>query len=288
MEKAIINTQYKDRLFRFLFGMEQYKDNTLSLYNALNGTNYQNSDELELYTIEDVIYIRMKNDVAFILDSFLSLWEQQSSYNPNMPLRGLLYFGKMYNKYIEANNLNIYGSKLVKIPTPKYIVFYNGKTEKKPVMNLRLSDAFIKHESTGDFEWTATMYNLNTGKNDNLLEQCRPLSEYMEFINRINRNIESYTIEEAVNNAVESCIKEGVLAVFLKKHRAEVLDVCITEFNEKSFIEGIKEEGREEGRKEGIIEGIKLINQVKQGKLSIEEAAQQVNMPIEEFKKLLN
>ena len=195
----------------------------------------------------------------------------------------------MYNKYIEANNLNIYGSKLVKIPTPKYIVFYNGKTEKQPVLNLRLSDAFIKHESTGDFEWTATMYNLNTGKNDNLLEQCRPLSEYMEFINRINRNIESYTIEEAVNIAVDSCIKDGVLAVFLKKHRAEVLDMCITEFNEKSFIEGIKEEGREEGIIEGEKRGeLKMcVSLVNQGKLSIEDGAQQVNMSIEEFKKLL-
>ena len=256
METTQINVQYKDRLFRLLFGSEEYKENILSLYNALNGTEYCNINEMELYTIDDVIYIRMKNDVAFILDSYLSLWEQQSSYNPNMPLRGLMYFGKLYDKYIETNKLNIYGSKLIKIPTPKYIVFYNGKTDKRPIEELRLSDAFIKADESGAFEWSATMYNLNKGKNDNLLEKCKPLAEYMDLINRINKELKVNDIKTAVNKAVQSCINDGILTDFLIAHRAEVLDMCITEFNEKSFVEGIKEEGREEGRAEGRAEGL--------------------------------
>ena len=92
---AAVNKKYKDRLFRLLFGNERYKENTLALYNALNGTSYTNVEELTIYTIDDVIYIDMKNDVAFILDNELSLWEQQSTHNPNMQLRGLMYFGKI-------------------------------------------------------------------------------------------------------------------------------------------------------------------------------------------------
>ena len=101
----------------------------LSLYNALCNTSYTNTDDIQIYTIEDVIYIKMKNDVSVLLDSFLYLWEQQSTFNPNMPIRGLLYFGKMYDKYITENHLNIYGKTLIKLPTPKYTVLYNGMDE---------------------------------------------------------------------------------------------------------------------------------------------------------------
>ena len=125
-EETKVNKRYKDRLFRLLFGNEKYKENTLALYNALNGTSYSNVDDLTIYTIDDVIYIDMKNDVAFILDSELNIWEQQSTHNPNMPLRGLMYFGKLYDKYITDVHKNVYRKKLVEIPTPKYVVFYNG------------------------------------------------------------------------------------------------------------------------------------------------------------------
>ena len=121
-----INRKYKDRLFRFLFGSEEMKDNILQLYNALTDSKYSNPKDIQIYTIDDVLYMEMKNDVAIILDSYLCLWEQQSTFNPNMPIRGLMYFGKLYSKYIETNRLDIYGTKLMKLPTPRYIVFYNG------------------------------------------------------------------------------------------------------------------------------------------------------------------
>ena len=183
-EKYNINMQYKDRLFKLLFGREEYKANVLDLYNALNNSQYKEVSELDLYTIEDVIYIKMKNDVAFILDSYLSLWEQQSSYNPNMPVRGLMYFGKLYSKYIKTEKLNIYGSKLIKIPTPRYIVFYNGSEDVSAEIKLRLSDSFINQDKSGDFEWTATLYNLNKYElmKNNLRSKCRILDEYMILI----------------------------------------------------------------------------------------------------------
>lgn len=103
MSNVKVNREYKDRLFRFRFGTEAYKEDMLSLYNALNGTAYGNAEELSITTIEDVIYVGMKNDVSVLLDGNLSLWEQQSTLNPNMPVRGLMYFGNLYDQYIKAN-----------------------------------------------------------------------------------------------------------------------------------------------------------------------------------------
>lgn len=251
--KKHVNLHYKDSLFRLLFGSEQYKENILSLYNALNGTDYKDVSDIEIYTISDVIYIKMKNDVAFIFDSYLSLWEQQSSFNPNMPIRGLMYFGNIYSKYIESNKLNIYGSKLIKLPAPQYIVFYNGKSDMKPIEKLRLSDAFVVPDNSGAFEWTATVYNLNKGKNDVLLEKCKPLYEYMILTERIRDSmLNNYDFEIAVDKAVTSCIKDGILKEFLLSHRAEVKDMVLTEFNEEVFVKGIKEEGREEQMRDHI------------------------------------
>lgn len=121
MSDVKINRKYKDRLFRLRFGSEEYKEDMLSLYNALNGTEYSNPDDISITTIDDVIYIKMKNDVSILLDGNMPLWEQQGSINPNMPVRGFMYFGDLYNKYIKTNELNIYGKKLQKIPTPQYI-----------------------------------------------------------------------------------------------------------------------------------------------------------------------
>ena len=91
-----VNREYKDRLFRMIFGAEENKHYLLSLYNAINHTSYTKKEDIEITTLEDVIYVKMKNDVSFLLDSQLSLYEHQSSYNPNMPLRGMMYFSHLY------------------------------------------------------------------------------------------------------------------------------------------------------------------------------------------------
>lgn len=242
-----INRQHKDRLFRMIFGDNENKANILSLYNALYDTNHTNEDDVEITTIEDAIYIKMKNDVSLLLDSYLSLWEQQSTFNPNMPIRGLMYYGNLYNSYIEAKKLPIYGSVLVKLPTPKYIVFYNGTSKHEPIEKLKLSDAFIHNDINHEFEWTATMINLNKGKNEELLSKCKPLSDYMTLINRISlyKKTED-TLHNAITRAINECIEENVLADFLQKHRGDVMNTCLTEFNEEVFIIGCQEaEARE-------------------------------------------
>ena len=154
------NRKYKDSLFRLLFGREENKQNLLDLYNALNDSNYTNIDDLTINTIDDVIYMKMKNDVSFILDDQMVLLEHQSTYNPNMPLRGLLYFARLYEGMINISK-NIYYPKLIKIPTPQYIVLYNGtdrKISNKKV--LKLSEAFEKQDINTGYEWTATMIDI--------------------------------------------------------------------------------------------------------------------------------
>ena len=251
-----INEKNKDRLFTFLFGNEEYKENTLSLYNAVNNSNYSDIEDIDLYTIDDVIYIGRKNDVAVLLDSRLSLWEHQSTYNPNMPLRGLMYFGQMYNRYVTMGELNIYGSALVKLPTPKYCIFYNGDEDLPPVRKLRLSDAFTEADESDEFEWTATMYNLNHESNAGLLGKCKTLSEYMIFVNKVKENrrlgMDKYT---AVDRAVTECIKNGILKEILLKHRSEVVSMVLTEFNEEVYKKGIFEEGYSQGMNQGISQG---------------------------------
>lgn len=117
-------------------------------------------------------------------------------------------------------------------------------------MQLKISDSFINPDCSGDFEWTANMVNLNDGKNDDLLNNCRPLKDYMTLINEIRKNCKTMEFESAVDAAVTYCIEHDVLKTFLLKHRAEVKDVCITEYNEKSFVDGIRAEGRAEGQNE--------------------------------------
>ena len=239
------NHKHKDRLFTMIFGDNKNKKNILSLYNALHNTNHTNKDIVEITTIEDAVYIKMKNDISILLDSYLSLWEQQSTFNPNMPIRGLMYYGNLYNSYIDTMELPIYSSSLVKLPTPKYIVFYNGTSEHEPIEKLKLSDAFIHEDINHEFEWTATMINLNEGKNEELLSKCKPLSDYMTLINKINTYKEmEVTLRNAIDRAINECIEENVLADFLRKQRGDVMLTCLTEFSEKLYKKGLLEEGR--------------------------------------------
>lgn len=141
MGKKLARRNYKDSLFRMVF---REKRALLSLYNAMNGTQYEDPDELVVTTIEDVLYMGCKNDISFLIKDVMNLYEHQSSVNPNMPLRGMIYISMLYQGYIEQNHLDIYSSTLLKLPTPKYIVFYNGTKDEPDRRELRLSDSFVK------------------------------------------------------------------------------------------------------------------------------------------------
>lgn len=142
-----VQRQYKDRLFRRAF---QEKEHLLALYNAVNGSAYEDPEQLEIRTLEDVIYLGMKNDVAFLLDAILNLYEHQGSFNPNMPIRGLGYFSRLYQEYISEHQINVYSSRLQRLPFSQYVVFYNGTRDEPDRTELRLSDAFLPEKSRAE------------------------------------------------------------------------------------------------------------------------------------------
>ena len=251
-----INREHKDRLFIFLFGREENKKWTLELYNAINGTDYSNSDDIEINTIEDVLYMGMKNDVSFLLGSFLSLYEQQSTFNPNMPIRNLMYLGKLYDKYIHSHGLNIYGRHQIKLPVPKLITIYNGDEERDDDYILRLSDAFEdEHKLYSDVDVRVRMININPGHNDKLVNLCKPLFEYSWLIGTIRQNRKTMDIRSAVNQALKDMPQEFVIREFIELNRAEVTDMCLTEYNEAETMQMFREEARAEGLAEGRAEG---------------------------------
>lgn len=251
-----INRTHKDRLFRFLFGGEANREWTLNLFNAVNGTGYANPEDIQITTIDDAIYMGMKNDLSFILYYVMNIYEQQSTFNPNMPVRQLMYAGKLYDKYIHMNKLNIYGRKTVRLPVPRLVVFYNG-TEGMEDTVLKLSDAFGPDAALTepDIEVKVRMININYGKNSALLKACKPLAEYAWLVEEITKNRRDMDIDSAVDKALDNMPEDYVIKPFLMGNRAEVQDMCITEYNEAETMRMLRQEGLEEGRKEGRSEG---------------------------------
>lgn len=268
---AKTNRKYKDRLFRLIFADEKNKKNTLSLYNMLNNSSYENEEDLEITTIEDVLYIKMKNDLSFIIADTMNLYEQQSSHNPNMPLRGFLYFGNLYEKYLDTNGLTLHTNSQVKIPTPNYIVFYNGVDARPATEKLYLSDAFQIPDTRNEFEWTATVINLNHPDNRSLLNRCKPLNDYTTLVSKIQQYSKTMSLKQAINKAVDDCIAANILAEFLKAHRAEVLKVYLAEVNENVLRRRLKEEGRDELLTELITKKIKAGKPLEQIASEVEE-----------------
>ena len=282
---------YRDSLFRTIFGGkdERSKRWLLSLYNALTGKNHTNIEDLEITTIEDVIYVSMKNDLSFLLNSQMCLYEHQSTVNPNMPLRGFLYFAQLYQQHIDKNNKNLYGGTLVKIPAPQFIVFYNGDTEQADIIKYRLSDAFITDEQASkdvDFEWTATVININKNHNESLSKKCEPLYHYIEFVNQVKENLsKGMSRDDAVNEAVDFAIRGKFLEGFFKEKRMKILDDIYTEFDQESYDETLRNDGRIEGIQIGVqqasIANAKVL--LADGKYSAEEIAALLHIPIESF-----
>ena len=242
---------HKDRLFRMIF---REKKELLSLYNAVNGTSYTNTEELEIVTLENAIYMNMKNDLAFIMDSYLNLYEHQSTYSPNMPLRDLFYIAKELQGQVDHRDL--YRNTLIKIPTPRFLVFYNGSEEQAEKKYLRLSDAFQKSMDDPDLELVVTMLNINLGKNRKLLEQCQTLKEYAIYVKKVRTYAKSMKVEEAVDRALRECINEGILREFLLRNRKEAVEMSIFEYDEEAVFEIVRKDEYEKGLQEGLEKGI--------------------------------
>ena len=249
-----VNRLYKSRIFAMLY---QDKKELLDLYNAISGKHYEDPELLEINTLENAIYMTMRNDLSFLIDFRLSLYEHQSTYSPNLPLRDLFYISDLYSGMVKDENL--YGIKLVQIPAPQFVIFYNGMKEMPDRTVLRLSDAYSVKEENPALELTAVMLNINRGHNEKLKGLCKSLKDYSEYTARVREYADTMPISEAVEQAICECIQEGILAEFLKQNRAEAKQVSIYEYDEEKHMrqerETFWEDGWAAGREEGIREG---------------------------------
>ena len=246
------NRNYKDTVFRMLFSDRK---NLLSLYNAVSGAHYEDPEMLEIVTLENAIYMGMKNDLAFIIDTDLFLYEHQSTYNPNMPLRDLFYISSEYQKLVDKKSL--YSSVLQKIPAPQFIVFYNGTEKKKDSWVNHLSEAFENLSGNPKLELEVLTININEGHNPELMEQCQTLREYAQYVACVRRYAREFELNEAVKLAVDECIRNNILSKFLRANKSEVISMSIFEYDKEEEERKLRKAEYEAGVAAGLKDGMK-------------------------------
>lgn len=250
MSNQTVKRDYKDSLFRLIFASEENKEFTLSLYNAVNGSNYTDPSKLRLNTLERAVFLGMHNDVSFVIDTSLELYEHQSTYNPNMPLRGLFYLADVLEKelHLEETMSRLYSTKLLRLPTPQIVVFYNGKKRTEDQFELHLSDSFDDPERAC-IELTVKVVNINFEHNKAFMEKCLALRQYAEFVAMVRRSVsDGVDREEAIQTAMDEIVGQNKgLSTFFKKHRAEVTGVFLEEYNEDEVHQVFLEDGLEQG-----------------------------------------
>lgn len=271
------NRNYKDTVFRMLFSD---KERLLELYNAVSGKSYDNQDNLQIVTLDNDVYMGMKNDLAFLLNTGIYLYEHQSTFNPNIPLRDLIYIASEYNKIIETKSL--YSSVVQKIPTPNFIMFYNGERNIEDRSEYRLSDAFETKVNNPSLELIVTVLNVNYGRNSSLMEHCHTLRDYAQYVAMVRKYKEELgSLDKAVKAAVDRCISDGILSDFLKKNRAEVEMTSILEYNHEEEERKLRTAERQVGKASElyrIVNNFVTINNV-----SIEKACEMMGISLEEY-----
>ena len=244
-----VNRIYKDRLYKMIFND---KSELLKLYNAINGTHYDDPAMLTITTLDNAIYMTMENDLSFIIDMRLALYEQQSTVNPNLPLRFLMYITDIYSAY--TKDMNIYGSNKVQIPLPSFVIFYNGVKSQPDRTEFLLSELFHPTTDQPALELKAVMLNINKGHNQELMNACHTLRDYSEYVARIRTYSAEMPLTDAVEKAITECIHENILRDFLLKNRAEAKAMSIYEYDEEKTLRMFREEGYEDGERNGKIQ----------------------------------
>ena len=262
------NREYKSDVISMMLQIPEY---ALDVYNAMNDSVYTDPDMIQIMRLENGISLSVRNDASFFISNYLNLYEHQSTYSPNAPLRFLIYLTNLLKKTIRKRDL--YSRKRVQIATPHFAVFYNG-TEKRPEKEvLKLSDAFINHTDTPEIELTVTVYNINPNNNTQLLEKSEVLRSYMIFVNRVRENLEHQKkiaqnapeydeaayeedLEKAINEAIDYCVKHHIMEEFFRENRNEVTKSMVLDYTWERREELIRAEEYEDGKREGYAAGI--------------------------------
>jgi predicted transposase/invertase (TIGR01784 family) len=249
------NKEFKSSIFSFIFSNP---DTLRELYCALEGITLSNDVPVVINTLEDVLFMDMNNDISFeIGGKLVVLIEHQSTINPNMALRLLMYIGRVYEKI--TSDKKIYSSTKVPIPQPEFFVLYNGVKPFPDEKTIKLSDLFESTEELGfskrgfpALELEAKVLNINEGKNEGIAKRCRTLAQYSAFISKVrDYQKEGLTMKEAVKKAVPYCRKHDILKEFMEEHAKEVMNMLMTEWNWDTAKEVWQEEAREEGLSQG-------------------------------------
>ena len=248
------NRCYKNSVFTSHFGTPK---NALEVYNAVSGKNYPEDTKVQIVTLSDALFMERLNDVAFLIeDKLVVLMEHQSTLNENIPLRMLSYIAREYE--LMTTSRDLYRDKMVKVPTPEFVVLYNGEKEMEDFAEMRLSEAF---ELDGDvsLELVVKAYNINKGRNEDILSKSRSLSDYGEFISEVRASYKAgMALTASIRFAVKSCISRGILVDFLARHGSEVENMLFGEWNWDTAKSVWQEEAREEGIAVGEAKGIAI------------------------------
>lgn len=242
--------EYKSSVFTMLEEEPKY---ALDTYNALNGTDYVDENAITIQKLDGRVLLSIRNDASFLLDSFLNLYEHQSTYNPNMPLRQLLYFSDLMWKMIKEKDLDVYGNSRINIPTPKFVVFYNGLTKCPEMEIMRLSDLYEHKCEAYDMDLSCVVYNINPGYNEDIKRKSETVRGYTTFVEKVRRySVEEPSLEDAINRAIDECIEEDVLAEFFARRREEVLKMEVLDFTFERRLELVARDSRKEEREKTI------------------------------------
>ena len=232
------------------------EDKLIELYNALFDTNYGPEANIEIVTLEDVVFRVLKNDVAFVMeDSFIVLAEHQSTICNNMPLRDLIYMSTMLQRMINTDDL--YRKKLLKIPRPTFIVFYDGKEDFPEYQEMKLSDAFLGDDD-GEIalQLTVRVYNINSDKNNEILKKCETLKQYSLFVERVRALQDKGQLSAIrITELISGCIDSGILPEFLKKYGTEMVEMLFRELTREEDMEISRLDGYDDGLEEGLRRG---------------------------------
>ena len=280
------NREFKDTFFTKLFSEPS---RLRELYNALAGTGYGEDTPVVLNTLDDVFLNSLKNDVSFTIDGkFVVLIEHQSTLNENMPLRFLLYIARVYERI--TDNRAAYQEKLLEIPTPEFVVLYNGTKPFPAEKTLRLSDAFLAAGKPpgvfGGLDLTVRVVNINPNSNKDLLSKSETLNGYSAFVDRVRHNQENgMELRDAISEVVHWSADQGILSTFMTQHGSEVQNMLMTEFNIDIAKEVWQEEAREEEREKAEQERKKAEQELEKEKQEREKAEQEIKKLKQELDK---
>ena len=267
MTQEKTNRNYKDSVFVDLFAHDvTAKENFISLYNALHGTNLNvKTTDIQPVMLEQVLYMKYYNDIAMLIDGkIVILIEHQSTINQNMPFRFLEYIARIYEKITTKDEK--FGRKLVKLPVPEFYVFYNGKDDYPTESVMKLSDAFMQLDSklknqfenaNYPLEISVKVININVDKENPILKHCETLKQYSEFIEQVRSNIEN-AVSEPLTTAIKQAIKKGFLSDYLNRKSTEVQNMLLAEYDYDTDIAVQRKEAFDDGFSAGEARGISI------------------------------